>query len=114
MAGRGLSYVKAVCVCRGGHRGQQTLFDCVKRKKQSFDDGDDSPGVGPSTTQGQTQQQGNFVTVQNPSGHSTIIINADAFSGTSATCTKQGSLSHPVPWQLSNSSYATGNHVPKY
>ena len=46
-----------------GHRGQQTLFDCVKRKKQSFDDGDDSASVGPSTTQGQTQQQGNFVTV---------------------------------------------------
>ena len=76
-----------------GHRGQQTLFDCVKRKKQSFDDGDDSASVGPSTTQGQTQQQANFVTVQNPSGHSTIIINADAFSGTSATCTKQAGFS---------------------
>ena len=60
---------------------QQTLFDCVKRKKQSFDDGDDSASVFPSTMQGQTQQQGNFVTVQNPSGHSTIIINADAFLG---------------------------------
>ena len=70
-----------------GHHCQQTLFDCVKRKKQSFDDGDDNASVGPSTMQGQTQQQGNFMTVQNPSGHSTIIINADAFSGTSATCT---------------------------
>ena len=66
---------------------QQTLFDCVKRKKQSFNDSDDSASVGPSTMQGQTHQQGNFVTVQNPSGHSTIIINADSFSGTSATCT---------------------------
>ena len=39
-----------------GHRGQQTLFDCVKRK-ESFDDGDDSASVGPSTTQGQTSSR---------------------------------------------------------
>ena len=44
-----------------GHRGQQTLFDYVKRKKQSFNDGDDNASVGSSTTQGQTQQQGKFV-----------------------------------------------------
>ena len=36
------------------------LYLTVKRKKQSFDDGNDSASVGPSTTQGQTQQQGNL------------------------------------------------------
>ena len=84
MPGRGLTcdtMSKRSVSANASHRGQQTLFDCVKRKKQSFDDGDDSASVGPSTMQGQTQQQGNFVTVQNPSGHSTIIINADAFLG---------------------------------
>ena len=36
------------------------LYLTVKRKKQSFDDGNDSASVGPSNTQGQTQQQGNL------------------------------------------------------
>ena len=62
--GRGLTcdtMLKRSVFASAGHRGQQTLFDYVKRKKQSFNDGDDNASVGSSTTQGQTQQQGNFV-----------------------------------------------------
>ena len=58
--------------------GQQTLFDCVQRRKQSSDDGDDSASVSPSYP----GQQGNFVTIQDPTRSTIIVINADAFAGT--------------------------------
>ena len=68
--------------------GQRTLLEYIKRKKQS-ESSDDDDGVSPSAPQRQAQQiqqQGTFVTVQNPSGGTTIVINADAFAGTSTAC----------------------------
>ena len=97
--------------------GQQTLFEYIKRKKQS-ESSDDDDGVSPSAPQRQaqqTQQQGNFVTVQNPSGGTTIVINADAFAGTSTACTSTRVPTHSlitadVPSTSQPTDIASGPH----
>ena len=98
--------------------GQRTLFDCVKRKKQSSDDDDDNASVSPSAPPRQaqqTQQQGNFMMVQNPCGGTTIVINADAFAGTSTACTStrvptHSSITADVPSTSQPTDIASGPH----
>ena len=76
----------------------RTLLDyCAKKsKQQSSDKGDDGASASSANSSapprpGQQAQscsgQQNFMTVQNPSGGTTIFVNADTYVGTTEPCT---------------------------